>query len=101
MVLVSTKNETKKSHPAISTGWRYAQRRLSGLFGSRLCEVMVIGHTSADVGVEIPFDGTLGESLLRLDDLLEQRIIRRFFSGCVIVRRELPLEYRVRSLVEL
>src|SRR6267142_4864504 len=48
---------------------------LGGRLGGRLGEVVVIGHPPADVGVGIPLHGAGGEDTLRLDDLLEERVL--------------------------
>ena len=67
-----------KHHPGRRPGWcsstaelRQALRR--SLLG---CEIVIEGHAPAHVVVHVPAHRALGEDLLRLDDLLEDRIVR-------------------------
>src|SRR6185369_9952852 len=90
----------KKEAPPGQPGWRLSPFRYSGFFArSRLAEVVVVGHAPADVGVEVPLHHALGELLLRLLDLAEQRVV-----GALLRRRvvgfELAREDRVGRLVE-
>src|SRR5262245_55500581 len=91
-----------KKRPAIRLapdGWRGGRgspRTLARLLG----EVVVVRHAPADVGVEVPLHRALGELLLRLDDLLEQRVVGGLLRRDLVVDLELLLEDRVRGLVE-
>src|SRR5215470_1509563 len=55
------------------------------LSGRLRCEVVVVGHAAGDVGVEVPLDRACRESLLRLDDLLKQRVVGGLLVGHLIV----------------
>src|SRR5437773_2817012 len=63
-------------------------------------EVVVVRHAAADVGVEVPLHRALGEGLLRLYDLLEDRVVGRLLVRHRVVDLELLLKNRVRRLVE-
>src|SRR5882672_5937583 len=67
---------------------------------SRLAEVMVVSHAPANVGIEIPANSARRERFLRIRNFIEQRIVFPLRGG-LIVCRELPLQYRIRRLVEL
>src|SRR4030042_767998 len=64
-----------------------------------LAEVMVISHTRADHGVELPAHRALSEFTLRFEDLLEQRVLSRIFFHDLIENFKLLLEHRIRRLV--
>src|SRR5215813_11457346 len=70
------------------------------LSGRLRCEVVVVGHAAGDVGVEVPLDRACRESLLRLDDLLKQRVVGGLLVGHLIVDLELLLQHGIRRLVE-
>src|SRR5262245_31396807 len=62
-------------------------------------EVVVVGHPPADVGVEVPLDRARGEGLLRLDDLLEERVVGGLLVSHLYVDLELLLQHRGAVLV--
>src|SRR6266567_3746687 len=64
-------------------------------------EVMRERHPAIDDSILFPLRRALRKGKLRLDDLLEQRVLRRLLPDHVVVDLELPLQYRIRSLVEL
>src|SRR5688572_599197 len=76
----------------------------SGLLRRRLArglaEVVVVGHATADVGVEVPAHRARGERLLRSLDLLEQRVAFALLGGGGVVAGELALQHGVGRLVE-
>src|SRR5437762_8280361 len=82
-----------------STSLALLLRRRRGL-GPGPAEVVLVGHAPANVGVEVPLHRALGERLLRLGDLLEQRVVRRLLVGDLVIDLELLLEHVVRCLVD-
>src|SRR2546421_5437599 len=71
-----------KHHPAIVPDgvWHYLTCRWrSGFLFRRPCrllaEVVVVGHAAVHVVVQVPLHRALGELLLRLNDLVEDRIV--------------------------
>src|SRR5712692_12061584 len=53
--------------------------------GRLLREIVVEGHATADVGVEVPLHRPRGERLLRLHNLLEHRVVRRLLVDDLVV----------------
>src|SRR4051812_1889651 len=63
-------------------------------------EVVVERHLAAHDGILLPLRHALGELELRVEDLLEQRVLARLLLHDLVVDLELLLQDRVRGLVE-
>src|SRR4026209_1307448 len=93
----------KKRTPSGIAGWCSFVSVASGLLrrrlGCSLAEVVVVGHPPAYIGVEVPAHRALGERSLRLLDFDPHRVVLALLRRG-IVSLELPLQDRVRRLVE-
>ena len=67
----------------------------------RLAEEAVVRHLEVDHVVVLPLPGALGERLLRIEHLLEQRVLRGLLGDDLVPGVELRLQDRVGRLVEL
>src|SRR3954453_4199500 len=68
--------------------------------GGVRAEIVVNGHPAVGHGVLLPTRHPFGEGDLRVEDLPEDRIVRRLLLRNLVVNLELPLQDRIRCLVE-
>src|SRR6185436_5077032 len=100
----------KYTSHSLSNGWLASCTRIteslallgsrSGGLGSRLGEVVIIGHAPAYIGIEVPLHRALGEGALRYRNFFEQGILSRFFRLHLIEDLKLLLQHRIRRPVK-